>query len=39
MKLTLAQGPPVEVKYMVIGIDPLWVYRDKDFAKLSGSGM
>ena len=39
VKLTLTQGPPVEVKYMVIGIDPLWVYRDKDFAKLSGSGM
>lgn len=39
VKLTLAQGPPVETRYMVLGIDPLLVYRDRDFAKLSGSGM
>jgi hypothetical protein len=39
VKLTPAQGPPVEAKYMVLGIDPLLVYRDKDFAKLSGAGM
>ena len=39
VRLTLEKGPPVETQYMVIGIDPLWVYRKEDFAKLSGSGM
>ena len=39
VKLTLAQGPPVEVKYMVIGIDPLWVYRDEDYVKSFDKGM
>lgn len=39
VRLTPAQGAPVEVKYIVVGIDPLWVYRDEDFRKLSGSGM
>lgn len=39
VRLTLEKGPPVETQYMVIGIDPLWVYRKEDFAKLSGGGM
>lgn len=39
VRLTLSQGPPVEVRYIVVGIDPLWVYRDEDFKKASGAGM
>jgi hypothetical protein len=39
VRLTPAKGPPQEVKYVVNGIDPVWVYRDEDFQKLSGSGM
>lgn len=39
VRLTLEKGPPVETQYMVLGIDPLLVYRKEDFAKLSGSGM
>jgi hypothetical protein len=39
VRLTLAKGPPVEVRYAVLGIDPIWVYRDDDFKKMSGSGM
>jgi len=38
VKLTTAKGPPQEVKYVVVGIDPLWVYREPDFAALSGAG-
>jgi hypothetical protein len=30
---------PQEMRYVVIGIDPLLVYSEKDFQKLSGSGM
>ena len=36
VRLTLAQGAPIETQYMVVGIEPLWVYRKEDFAKLSG---
>jgi hypothetical protein len=36
VRLTLDKGPPIETQYMVIGIEPLWVYRKEDFAKLSG---
>jgi hypothetical protein len=39
VRLTPAQGAPVEVRYMVVGIDPLWVYRDEDFIRASGKGM
>jgi hypothetical protein len=37
VKLTM-QSPPGEqvVKYVVIGKDPLWVYREEDYKKLSG---
>lgn len=38
VRLTFAQGTPQEVKYAVIGIDPLWVYSDDEFQKLSGAG-
>jgi hypothetical protein len=39
VRLTLAGGSPLEVRYIVVGIDPLWVYRDEDFKKVSGAGM
>jgi hypothetical protein len=39
VRLTLGKGSPQEVRYVVIGIDPLWVYREEDFQKLSGTGM
>jgi hypothetical protein len=38
VRLTPGKGAPVETKYAVIGIDPLLVYRDEDFQKLSGTG-
>jgi hypothetical protein len=38
VKLTPASGSPVEAKYAVLGIDPLLVYRDEDYQKLSGVG-
>ena len=38
VKLTLAKGPPQEAKYAVLGIDPLWVYREEDYKALSGAG-
>ena len=39
VRLTFAKGPPEDAKYIVSGIDPLWVYREEDFKKLSGAGM
>ncbi len=36
VKLSLTSGETFETNYMVIGIDPLWIYRKEDFAKLSG---
>jgi hypothetical protein len=38
VKLTL-KGPRAEevVRYVVVGVDPLWVYREEDFK--SGAGM
>ena len=38
VRLTLAKGPPQEARYAVMGIDPLWVYREEDYKKLSGMG-
>ena len=38
VKLTAAGGAPQEVRYVVVGIDPLWVYREQDFDALSGAG-
>jgi hypothetical protein len=39
VRLTPVKGPPVEVRYVVQGIDPLWVYREDDYKKLNGAGM
>ncbi len=37
VKLTLVgSAEPQEVAYAVLGLDPLWVFRDEDFKKLSG---
>jgi hypothetical protein len=38
VRLTPAKGPPAEVRYAVLGVDPLLVYRDEDYQKLSGAG-
>ncbi len=38
VRLTPAKGSPIETKYAVVGIDPLLVFRDEDFQKLSGTG-
>ena len=38
VRLTMAKGPPQEVRYVVLGIDPLWVYSEKDFNNLEGTG-
>ena len=38
VRLTLGKGTE-EARYIVSGIDPLWVYREEDYKKLSGAGM
>ena len=38
VRLTLAHGPPLEVRYVVIGIDPLLVTREEEYNKMSGTG-
>jgi hypothetical protein len=38
VRLTPPQGAAVEVRYAVFGIDPLHVYREEDYQKLSGTG-
>lgn len=38
VRLTPPTGKPIETKYAVLGIDPLLIYRDEDFKKLSGEG-
>lgn len=38
VKLIPPTGATVETKYAVLGIDPLLVYRDEDYQKLSGMG-
>ena len=38
VRLTPEKGSPVETKYAVLGIDPLLIYRDEDYQKLSGTG-
>jgi hypothetical protein len=38
VRLTLKGVPrPVETKYYVLGGDPLWVFRDGDYQRTSGS--
>ena len=38
VRLTPADGAPQEVRYCVIGIDPLIVAREEDYNKMSGTG-
>lgn len=38
VRLTPEKGTPVETRYAVLGIDPLLIYRDDDYQKLSGTG-
>jgi hypothetical protein len=37
VRLDVGKGPQ-EVRYAVFGIDPLLVYREEDYQKLSGTG-
>ena len=37
--LTLEGKPPVQTEYFVFGKDPLWVYREADYAKAFEKGM
>ncbi|HVJ82985.1 MAG TPA: hypothetical protein VNC50_18095 [Planctomycetia bacterium] len=37
--LTIEGKPPVQTEYFVFGKDPLWVYRDADYAKAFEKGM
>jgi hypothetical protein len=37
VRLTMKTPPgKQEVRYVVVGIDPLWVYREEDYRKVSG---
>jgi len=36
VRLTPTSGPPLEARYVVVGIDPLWVYREEDYKAMSG---
>jgi hypothetical protein len=38
VKLTDASGTSVEATYFVVGIDPIQVYRDKDYSRYFGDG-
>jgi hypothetical protein len=33
VKLTTSAGPAVEVTYFIVGIDPIQVFRDKDYER------
>jgi hypothetical protein len=33
VRLTLAGGQPIEVTYFVVGEDPVWIFRDRDYAQ------
>ena len=36
VRLTPKTGPQEEARYVIVGIDPLWVYREEDFNAMSG---
>ncbi|MCE9524957.1 MAG: hypothetical protein K8R36_02765 [Planctomycetales bacterium] len=38
VKLTDSTGTSVEATYFVVGIDPIQVYRDKDYSRYFGDG-
>jgi hypothetical protein len=39
VKLTLKDAPQAqEVRYAVLGLDPLWVYREEDYNRSCGMG-
>jgi hypothetical protein len=33
VRLTLVGGKPIEVVYYVVGKDPMWIFRDRDYAQ------
>ena len=38
VKLTLKDAQPQQVRYAVLGLDPLWVYREEDYNQALGMG-
>ena len=38
VKLTLKDSRPQQVHYAVVGLDPLWVYREEDYNQACGLG-
>jgi hypothetical protein len=36
VKLTLKDAAPQQVNYAVMGLDPLWVFREEDYNQASG---
>lgn len=36
VKLTLDGGSPQEITYVVLGIDPIWVYSEESYKKTTG---
>jgi hypothetical protein len=38
VKLTLKDAQPQQVHYAVLGLDPLWVYREEDYNQACGMG-
>jgi hypothetical protein len=38
VKLTLKDSQPQQVSYAVLGLDPLWVYREEDYNQMCGMG-
>jgi hypothetical protein len=39
VRITPPRGAPQEVRYVIVGIDPIWVYREADYKKIAGAGM
>jgi hypothetical protein len=38
VRLTMKGAQPQQVNYAVLGLDPLWVYREEDFKQACGMG-
>ena len=36
VKITLENAAPLEVIYVVVGKDPLWVFREEDYKRTTG---
>ncbi len=38
VKITLKDAQPQQVSYAVLGLDPLWVFREEDYNQMCGMG-